>query len=141
MNIPRYATLAARLLRRQASQLANPPGPAEMDRGIEAIERALVARRRRRARSMLVLVLVLVGMAVLGLIGTMAGAVAGSAPGSGCSLIEHAEAHGAAAPPLRASARFLISATVAASSANTLTAKPLPVEVTLAFAPFGTSGQ
>ena len=74
MNIPRYATLAARLLRQQVSQLANPPGPPERDRGIEAIERALVARRRR-ARAMLVLVLVLVGMAVLGgLIWTMTGA-------------------------------------------------------------------
>lgn len=89
MNIPRYATLAAGLLRRQASQLANPPGPAGRDRGIEAIERALVARRRRRARSLLVLVLVLVGIAVLGLIGTMAGAAAGTAPGAGRSLIEH----------------------------------------------------
>jgi hypothetical protein len=54
-------------------------------------------------------------------------------------------AHGAAAmgapPGTRAWARFLISVTVAASSPERLTAKPLPADVTLAFTPFGMSGQ
>jgi hypothetical protein len=54
-------------------------------------------------------------------------------------------AHGADAmgdpPGARACARFLISAIVAASSPERLTAKPLPTDVTLALAPFGMSGQ
>jgi hypothetical protein len=37
--------------------------------------------------------------------------------------------------------RFWISAIVAASSAETLIAKPLPAEVTLAFTPLSSSGQ
>lgn len=54
-------------------------------------------------------------------------------------------AHGAVAtgcpPETRACARLLISATVAASSPERLTAKPLPADVTLAFTPLGMSGQ
>jgi DNA-binding FrmR family transcriptional regulator len=42
---------------------------------------------------------------------------------------------------LSAFARFWISATVAPSSPETFTAKPVPVEVTFAFAPLSASGQ
>lgn len=75
MNVPYYATEAARLLRQQVEDERHQPSANDRNRGLVTIEQASASRRRRRLmlRAGLVLGLLTLSLVILLIVGGRTG--------------------------------------------------------------------